>query len=70
MNIQTVPALRGETKPSGFKNSLHLKVAECWLALGEIEEAKRELKKVTCDHPGLARAWRSLEAHTFASSAV
>jgi len=50
-------------RPLGFKQCLHLKAAECWLALGEIEEARRELQKVARNHPDAARAYQEIQAH-------
>ena len=50
-------------RPLGFEHCLHLKAAECWLALGEIEEARRELQKVARNHPDVVRAYQKIQAH-------
>src|SRR2546423_8729533 len=57
--ISTVPD--HSMKRLGFKYALHLKAAECWLALGKIEEARHEMSKITRKHPAVAQVQRRIE---------
>ena len=38
--------LRVDHHPLGTDTLLHVKAAECWLALGQIEEATREIRSI------------------------
>ena len=44
--------IRGGQRPLDADDLLHVKAAECWLALGEVTEANRELENV---RPGSRR---------------
>jgi hypothetical protein len=48
-------------------DSLHIKAAQCWLALGNLEEANREMESVhprNRRHPDVQDAWAQIEAAT------
>jgi len=50
------------TKRLGFEQALHLKAAECWLALGKIEEARQEMTKITHAHPDVSHVQKKIDA--------
>jgi len=47
-------------RPLGFEQALHVKAVDYWLALGEFEEAERELREINPNHPAVARARRKI----------
>ena len=59
--------LRMRTEPLKRRELLHLKAAEYWLALGNIEDAQRELEAIGgrhCRHPHVQAVFAKVEAAT------
>ena len=55
------------TRPLNHEDSLHLKAVQCWLALGNLEEANREMESIhprNRRHPEVQRVGADLEAAT------
>ncbi len=51
----------------GIRHALHVRAAEYWLALGNIEEASRELESIQWSrrkHPRVRELQSEIEAHT------
>jgi hypothetical protein len=51
----------------GLKHALHVKAAEYWLALGNVEEAAREVKQIQYSrrkHPQVRQIQQKIEAQT------
>ena len=63
METQIASLTKLAKKRLGFQPMLHLKAAECWLALGEIREAQREMKKITRKHPAVTHVHKKIQAH-------
>ena len=51
----------------GIRHALHVRAAEYWLALGNLEEASRELESIQWSrrkHPKVRELQHEIEAHT------
>ena len=63
MDTQLISVAKRAKKGLAFKDALHLTAAEYWLDLGEIEEAKRELDRITRRDPDVTQLKKKLEAY-------
>ena len=67
MVIEQVKVLPGCKRRLGLRHALHVRAAEYWMALGNLEEAARELESIQWSrrkHPRVREIQNQIEAQT------